>query len=225
MAQVEGDALVQEAQGVPHGAVRGLCDVAQGLLLHLHALLSGELPQPVRDGVDGDALEIISLAPGEDGDGELVHLRGGQDEDHIGGRLLQGLQQGVEGSCGQHMHLVDDVDLVLALRRGIGHFVYDFPYIVHAVVGGGVDLDYVHAGPCGDGTADAAFPAGALCRGVLAVHCPGQNLGHGGLARAAGAGEQIGMPDASCRQLVLQRGHDMVLAFYVRKGVRAELPV
>ena len=42
-----------------------------------------ELLQPSRNGVDGDPLEIISLAPGQYGDRKLVHLRRGKNKDHI----------------------------------------------------------------------------------------------------------------------------------------------
>ena len=222
---MEGDALIQEAQGVPHGTVRGLGDVAQGLLLHPHLLLPGQVLHPGSDGVYGDALEIVSLAPGENRNGQFVHFRGSQDENHIGGRLLQGLQQRIESARRQHMHLVDDIDFVFPFCGGIRYFIYDFPYIIHAVVGGGVDFYHVHAGPGGDGTADAALPAGAIRPGILAVHRPGKDFRHSGLAGAPGPGEQIGVPDAVRLQLVLQRGHDMLLTLYIREGVRAEFSV
>jgi hypothetical protein len=59
---------------------------------------------------------------------------------YIPWRLLQCLQQGVEGLGGDHVNLVDYVDLVLALHRGIGHVFAQLTDIVDAVVGGAVDL-------------------------------------------------------------------------------------
>ena len=43
--------------------------------------------------------------------GYLVDFGGRQDKDGVGGRFFQGLQQGVEGRCGEHVDFVDDVDL------------------------------------------------------------------------------------------------------------------
>ena len=72
--------------------------------------------------------------------GDLVQLRGGQNEDQVGRGLLQDLQQGVEGGGRQHVDLVDDVHPVAHRRRGVDGLVPQGPDVVHAVVGGGVQL-------------------------------------------------------------------------------------
>lgn len=69
------------------------------------------------------------------------------------------------------MHLVDDVDLVFSLRRGIGYLVDDLTDIVHTVVGSRVDLDDIHAGSRRNGLTNTAFPTGAVLCGVFAIHC------------------------------------------------------
>ena len=143
---MEGHALVQQTQGIPHGSVRRPGDIGQGLLLHLDSLRPGEFLQPPHQRRDGDPFEIVSLAPGEHRDGNSVGLRGGEDEDHVGRRLLQSLQQGVESPCGEHMHLVDDVNPVFPLRGGILDLLPNLPDVLHAVVGGGVDLHHVQGG-------------------------------------------------------------------------------
>src|SRR5699024_4807810 len=125
--------------------------------------------------------------------GDLVQLRGGQNEDQVGRRLLQDLQQGVEGGGGQHVDLVDDVHPVAHRRRGVDGLVPQGPDVVHAVVGGGVQLQNVQQAPAVDALAGRALAAGVpVCR-VLAVHRLGQDLGAGGLARAAGAGKEVGV--------------------------------
>ena len=72
-----------------------------------------------------------------------MDLRGGQDKDHIGRRLLQRLKQGVEGAGGQHVHLIDDIDPVLSFGGRILDLVPDLPDVLHAVIGGRVDLHHI----------------------------------------------------------------------------------
>ena len=55
-----------------HGAVCGFGHIAQGLFLYLDFFCIGQFPQTGRDGVDGDAPEIIALAPGEHRNRDLV---------------------------------------------------------------------------------------------------------------------------------------------------------
>ena len=51
------------------------------------------------------------LAPGTYRRRDLVGFRRGEYEHHGLGRFFQGLQKGVEGGLGEHVHFVDDVDL------------------------------------------------------------------------------------------------------------------
>ena len=61
--------------------------------------------------------QIKALAAAEDGRQDLVRLGRREEEFHMWRRLFQRLEQGVEGLFRQHVHFVDDVDLV-ASRRG-----------------------------------------------------------------------------------------------------------
>jgi hypothetical protein len=62
-----------------------------------------------------------------------------------GGGLLQGLEQAVEGGLRQHVHFVDDVDLVAGARRRIGGVLPEPPDVVDSRVRRAVDLLDVHA--------------------------------------------------------------------------------
>ena len=48
----------------------------------------------------------------------FVGLGGGEDELQVLGRLFDQLEQGVEALLGDHVSLVDDVDLVTTAHRG-----------------------------------------------------------------------------------------------------------
>ena len=123
------------------------------------------------------------------------------------------------------MHLVDDVDLVFSLRRGIGYLVDDLTDIVHTVVGSRIDLDDIHAGSRRNRLTNTAFPTGAVLCGVFTVHCFRKNLCHRSLTGTSRSGEKIRMTDPVRPQLILQCGHDMILTFDIGKSIRAEFPV
>ena len=94
--------------------------------------------------VDGVAhrhtLEVIDLATGEDGRQNLVLLSGGENEDDVCRGLLKGLQERVEGRCGEHVHLVDDKDLVFAYLRRDACLFHQRLDVFYAVVRGSVEL-------------------------------------------------------------------------------------
>ena len=123
------------------------------------------------------------------------------------------------------MHLVDDVDLVFSLRRGIGYLVDDLTDIVHTVVGSRIDLDDIHAGSRRNRLTNTAFPTGAVLCGVFAVHCFRKNLRHRSFTGTSRSGEQIRMADPVRPQLILQCGHDMILTLDIGKSIRTKLPV
>ena len=136
----------------------------------------------------------------------------------MGWGLLQDLQQGVEGRRGEHVDLVHDID-PLADRGGrIDRLVPQGADLIHAVVGGGVQLQHVQDRAVLDALAGGAPVAGIAVRRMLTVDRPGQDLGAGGLARAPGAGEQIGMGEAAGSHLPLEGLSDMGLPHHIVKG-------
>ena len=88
-----------------------------------------------------DGLEFKALDPRENGGRNLVQFRRRQDKNHILRRFFQSLQKGIEGSHGQHMNLVNDIDLVLGQAGGIGGLVSDVTDFINPVVRGCVNLD------------------------------------------------------------------------------------
>ena len=64
----------------------------------------------------------------------LFHLCCRKNEDNMGRRFLKGLQQRVECGGRKHMHLVDDIDLILPAGRGVFDPLPEVPDVVNAVV-------------------------------------------------------------------------------------------
>ena len=93
--------------------------------------------------------------------------------------------------------------------------------VVHAVVAGAVDLDDVHVVAGRDAAADFAFVAGSGRRPLFAVEGLGEDASGGGLADAAGAGEQVSVSDAVALKGVYEGAGGGFLADQVREGLRS----
>ena len=119
------------------------------------------------------------------------------------GRLFQDLQKRVERRRGEHVDLIDDVDPLFHVGRRVNGLVPQRPHLIHAVVGGGVQLQHIQETAVFDAQAAGAAVAGITVHRMLAVDCLGQDLGAGGLAGAPGAGKQIRMGGASLSHLLL----------------------
>src|SRR6202171_4865879 len=85
------------------------------------------------------------LAPTDDRQRNLLRVSRAQDEDDVRGRLLQRLQQSVERRLGEHVRLIDDVDLERPERRGEVHLLAQVADLVDAAVRRSVDLDKVQS--------------------------------------------------------------------------------
>ena len=154
-----------------------------------------------------------------------MKLRGCENEQQMLRRLLDDLQQRVEGRNGEHMHLVDDIHPHFHLGRRINGVVPQITDVVHAVVGGGVDLQHVHAGAGINGLAGFADVAGVAAVGIQAVDCLRQNFGAAGLTRAPGAGEQVRMAHFPGHDLGFQGLRHRHLSGNVVKGLGAVFAV
>ena len=123
------------------------------------------------------------------------------------------------------MYLVNDVHPLLHLRGGKHRFLPQGTHIVHAVVGGGVQLHHVHHRALGNAPAGGAFAAGVALHRVFAVDSLGQDAGAGSLAGAPGADEDIGMGEPPGLHLVFQGLGNMLLPHHIIKGLGPPLAI
>ena len=205
-ARAMGDGLIEDRERVAHRTLRRAGDQGQRVALDVHLLLGANARQMVDQHLRLDAAQVEALAARAHGHRHLLDFGGGEEEFHMFGRLLQRLQQGVEGVLGEHVHFVDDVDLGARHHRAEARVLDDLAHIVDARVGGGVHLDHINVtalddrlamgaklghvdgGPCDGGV--------AVTGGQFVVEGARQNAGGGGLAHPAHAGQQIGLMDA-----------------------------
>ena len=152
-------------------------------------------------------------------------LRRSQDEERMMGRLLQGLQEGVESGGRQHVHLVDDKHLIFSDGRRDAHLVDQRANIIHRVVARRVQLMDVIGALLIERTARLASVASlALRRRVQAVDRLGEDTGTRGLSHTARATEQIGVRQLVLLDRMLQGRGQRTLPYYAPKGGRTIFP-
>ncbi len=170
------------------------------------------------DRLGGDGAEVEALAAGEDGGQDLVRLGGGEDEFHVRRRFFERLEQGVERRVGEHVDLVDVVDLELAAGGGEAHGFAEVADLFDAVVGGAVDFEHVERAAFGDLDADVFVGIEVGFRAAGAIERLGEDAGGGGFAGAAGADEKVGVGEALLGDRIAQGADDVVLAEDIVEG-------
>ena len=139
-----GDRLVEDRQRVAHRSLGGAGDHCQRLIVDRRSPSCPAMPRMCSVSMLASTLlQVEALAARQHGDRDLADFGRRENELHMRRRLLERLQQAVEGLRRQHVDFVDDVDLVARRHRRIAHLLDDLADVVDAGVGGGVHLDDV----------------------------------------------------------------------------------
>ena len=198
-AAAVGDGLVGQRERVTHAAGGGAREQVQGTGFEWDVFRFQHVFQMAGNVPRWHLLEVELQAARQHCDRHFLRVGGGENENNVARRFFQRLQHGVERVFRQHVHFVDDVDLVTPGGGGVLRVFDDVAHVVDAGVGGGVDFDQVDEAAAvnlGTGRADAAgLGAGVVV--VRAVEAFGENARQRGLADAACASEQIGVMQAA----------------------------
>ena len=225
IAPAEGHRLVEDGQRVTHRPVGLHRDDMEGLVVDRDPLLRGDAAEVLHDVRDGDPVEIVGLAAGKDGREDLVLLGRRQDEDRMGRRLLEGLEEGIEGRGREHMDLIDDIDAVFAhLRRDLD-LVHQRLDVLHAVVRGRIHLMDAVGASLLEGDAGLAVPARLHLRPRIgAVDHLREDPRRRRLSHPARPAEQVRVGKLPPLDRIGQRPRDRILADQRLEGVRPVLP-
>ena len=164
-----GDRLVEQGQRVAHGALCGARHHGQRIGCDRDAFLGADAGEVRGQFLGLDPAQLEFLAARQDGDRDLAHLGGGEDELGVRRRLLDRLEQRIPGLGREHVHLVQDVDLV---ARGAGQELQAFEQLQHVLLAGlrgRVHLDHVERPVLVDRPAAGADAAGLGRRPALTV--------------------------------------------------------
>ena len=153
-------------------------------------------------------------------DGDFLRLGRGKDELHMLRRLFQRFQQGVERLLGEHVHFVDDVNLVPHTTRPHRDVLSQLTYLVDPAVTRAVDLQHIHVIASGHAQTHVTLVARRGCRALHAIKRLGQDAGRGSFSHAASTREKIRMPHAIAGNRLLQRLGHMLLADQLLKTLR-----
>ena len=215
-----GDRLVEQRQRVTHRPGCRPCQQRQRRRFELDAFGRQHVGQMAGYLLRRHVAQGELQAAAQHGDRHFLRVGGGKDELDVRRRLFQRFQHGVEGRLRQHVHFVDDVDLVAAGRGRVLGVFDDFADVVDAGIGSSVDFQQVDKAPGVDLPAGGAFTTRLGTDAAFAVQAFGQNAGDGGLAHPAGTGQEIGMVQALAGKRIRQRTHDVLLADQVGKAAR-----
>ena len=166
-----------------------------------------------------------ALAARQHGHRDAVHLGRREDEDDVGRRLLERLQQRVEGVLREHVNFVDDVDLVAAGDRPVTHPLGQFADVVDPGARCGIHLHHIDMAIVGNRQALRAPAAGFCSRAARAVGSDAiegarENAGRRRLADAAHAGQDKGVRDSPRRDRIRQGAHHRLLPDQLGEGRR-----
>ena len=81
-----------------------------------------------------DRTKVESLAARNNSGEDFIRLSGSEDELYVIGWLFERLEQGIKGCSGEHVHLINVVDLKLAASRGKLHVFAKLAHLLDAIV-------------------------------------------------------------------------------------------
>ena len=141
-----------------------------------------------------DAREIINLATRQNRRQHLMFLRRCQNEQSMVWRLLQRLQESIEGGGTQHVHLINNKNLVFSDRRRDAHLVNQRADIIDRVIRSRIQLVDIVRPLFVESLARFAFVASlTLSSRVQTINRLGKNTGTRSLTHAARTTKQIGV--------------------------------
>ncbi len=135
-------------------------------------------------------------------------------------RLLQRLQQRIERMPRQHVHFVDQIDLVAAACRHVLHVVEQLARVVDLGARRRVHLDQIDEAPLVDLATGRALAARRRRDALLTVEALGQNPRDRRLADATRAGEQERVVHAIVVERIRQRAQHVLLADHLGEVAR-----
>ncbi len=220
------DRLVQQRGRIARRAFGGAGDQGQCILGNLCVFASSDAFEHANHVFGLDPAQIEALATGQNCYGNFANLSGGKDEFDVRGRLFQRLQQGVEGRGGEHVHFVDDINLVACGGGTVMYALDDFANVANTCARCSVHFHDIDMTPFHDRHTVFAHTA-RFCRraasavGANAVDAFGDDPCSGRFARAANTRHHKRLRDTVCFKRVLERAHHRFLADKIGKGFRA----
>src|SRR5205085_2360336 len=101
--------LIEQRNTVAQGAIAQPCQTLERGSVGGDAFFFADIRQPARDLIRGNGPEVESLAAALNSGRHLLRIGRGENKFDVRRRLLQRLEQRIEGAGREHVHFVDDV--------------------------------------------------------------------------------------------------------------------
>jgi len=214
--------LVEQTQCIPHRPAGQTSQMNQQVFFIVNLLLLKNLAQLGDNGLRSHRRKVKPLTAGLNSRQDFIGFGRGKDEFHMRRRFLQNLQQRIERIRGEHVNFIDDIDFKSSPGRQINRIGNQLPHMLHLIVGGAVDFDYINILAGMNGLAAVARKARVNSRlfGFETIQRFGQNPRHGRLADAARAGKQISVGDSPRENRIFQRLRNGILTDNIIEGLR-----
>ncbi len=215
------DELIERGFGIAHPAVRPARNSVKCRFIHGNFFFFCDVAKVVDDERRRNASQIEALAARKNGRQHLFGIGRGEHEFHVRRRLFERLEQRVERRRREHVHLVDDVDLELAVRRNVLARLAQLPHLLDAVVARAVNFQHIHRTAFGDFLHARVVVVEIHFRPAGAVEAFGKNARNGRFPRPARSAKQIRVRNAVLFDGVGERVGDVLLTNDVLKPLRA----
>ena len=219
-----GSHLIEGGQCVPRRAVTPADHEVDGLRRDTERSLGVDIPKKGRQHIRSQQVELEMLGAATDGREHFLRVRGGEHEDHVGGGLLQRLEEGAGRGRGHLMNLVDDVHLPTP-RRTQSDPAEQVAHLVDPAVGGRVQLLHVQRRSLPDSHARRARGVRLAVHGVLAVEGHGKDPSRRRLTGTSRAAEEVGMGHPAVPDGVSEGSGHVVLAEHLREALGPVPPI
>jgi len=118
---------------------------------------------------------------------------GSQDEDNMGWRFLEGLEQSIGGFFGEHMDFIYYIDLIASLVGSIIDPLTEVSDFINTPVTGSINFYDIQSPALSYCLANMASIARLTLAVGNTIHCLSQNAPGGGLTCSPGTTKKVGM--------------------------------
>ena len=136
----ETNHLIEDRQCITHTTVRLHGYHVQRFRLCRDSFFRSNIRQMIHRIFHAYPVKVINLTTGKNGRENLMLLRRSQDKDSMTGRFFQRFQERIESRCREHVHLVDDIYLILTNLWRDTHLLHQLANVIHRVIRSSIEF-------------------------------------------------------------------------------------
>ena len=218
----ERNELLEHGERVAHSALRPMRHQIERIPFEIHALGRAYRAQARDDLFFAQAMKVEPLASRLDGFRNLLRIGRAHDENNMARRFFKRLKQRIEGRNGEHVHFVDDINLVATARGRILNAADNLlAHVIDARAACRIELIDVGVDAGRNGLALLARAVGRRRWTLLAQKRFGKQASRRGLTRSSRPAKQVSVANFILLDGVFERTLDMGLAHDVFECLRA----